>query len=221
MILSEIGEDRSGETTAGHTVLRQSMGTHLHGRQMGTTACRLRQLGLQTIRERRGVGGGDAVPGPPVYQRAEQCCGLTHLPRKVLDQMGGGGLAVGACDPDQRHPSAGMVPERSRQIAHDPGDGVLNHHHRVASSRRVLACSSRSDHRRCSAALERLPPETATIHPLTRQTQKQGPSANRTGIAGDGRQRWIVQPLGDGQSHLLQKGMQRLTHGVPDWAPEF
>ena len=43
------------------------MGTHLHGRQMGTTACRLRQLGLQTIRERRGVGGGDAVPGPPVH----------------------------------------------------------------------------------------------------------------------------------------------------------
>ena len=68
---------------------------------------------------------------PAIHQRAEQGRGGTDGRRQMLDQMGGGGFAIGAGDTDQGQSRAGLLPERRCQFSQLTGHRLAHHHHRL------------------------------------------------------------------------------------------
>ena len=215
VVLGEIAEDRSRKPTTGHPLLIEGMGAHLHRRELATSGRRLRQLGLQAIGHRGGVGGRDAVPRPAVHQCSEQGRRRPGGAGQVFDQMGHGRFAVGARHTDQPHPLAGAVPIGSRQLPQGLGHRFFHHHNRIARIRRVRLGGLGADDRGSGPRLQCLAPETATIHLNPGKPQEQRLRGNGTGIAGDAAQRHVGQSSRHHQAHIAQQGMQRVDHRTP------
>ena len=153
------------------------MGTHLHGRHLGRNRRgSLGELRLQSVGKGRGVGGGDAVARPAVHQRAEQAHGLAALRSgQMLDQMGGGGFAIGAGHTNEM-PCAMRGAARTPQPSHRPmGHRLLDHHHRVITGGWMGCSGFGSDHAAAAPASTPLGPRTASIHPFPGKTEKQVP----------------------------------------------
>ena len=132
MVLAEVGEHRPSEPTAAHPVLIQRMGAHLHGPKPATGSHRRGEIRLQLIGKRGGVHRSPAVTRPTVGQGAEQGTGHSTTESQVLNQMGGGGFAVGAGHPDELQLLAGLPPERSSQTPCHLSHRISNHQHRVS-----------------------------------------------------------------------------------------
>ena len=184
------------------------------GTDLGTGLNGLGQLGLEQIGEGRGVLGGHTVAGPAVDQGAEQGRGAAGTVGQMLDQVGGGGFAVGAGDPDQGKASTGLGPERGRQKARPARQGFGTDQHRIAGTRRLGRRGRRSDHGRHSAGLQRLGPEATPIHLGPRQPHKQGAPAHPPRIAADAAHLPIGQPVRRLQTHVPQDRMEQLGHGT-------
>ena len=50
----------------------------------------------------------------------------------MLNQIGGGGFAIGAGDPDQSQPATGLRPKGSRQLSGPAGQRLRRYQHRIA-----------------------------------------------------------------------------------------
>ena len=112
VVLAEVGEHRPRKTAARHPGLIEGMGAHFHRCHGATRRLGSRQISLQLIGKRGGVHRRAAMARPAIRQGAHQGGGAAAGQRQVLNQMGGGGFAVGAGDPDQRHLIAGVIPKR-------------------------------------------------------------------------------------------------------------
>ena len=214
VVLREVGEHRAREATARHPLLRQGMGTHLHRRQAATGGCGFGKLPLQKIGKGRGVGGRDAVARPAVHQRAEQAHRLAGRSGQMLDQMGGGGFAIGAGHTNQGHAPAGVIPVRRGDLTNPTRHRLLDHHHGVISSWRLRSSGFSSNHGSGGPGLKGLGPEAASIHPFARETEKQSSRADATGIGGDGLQPRVHQPRRHCDACITQQGMQHLRHPI-------
>ena len=214
VVLGEVGEHGSREAAASHTLLRQGVGTHFHRRQAAAGGGRLGKLPLQEIGKGRGVGGRDAVARPAVHQRAEQTHRLASRSGQMLDQMGGGGFAIGAGHTNQGHAPAGMVPVRRCNLTDSTRHRILDHHHRVISTWRLCSSSFSSNYGSGGTGLKGLSPKRASIHPFAGKSEKQGSRADAAGIGGDRLQSRIHQPRRHCDACITQKGMQRLRHPI-------
>ena len=213
VVLGEVGENRPGELAATDALLVQGMGTHLHRPDLGSRLGGLGQLGLEHIRKGRGVLSGDALARPAVHQSAEQGRRGATTTDQMLDQMGGGGLAVGAGHTDQAQPLAGVLPELSRQQTGPARHGITHHQHGIANGRGPRRRCRRANHHRHSAGRHRLWPEAAAIHHRAGQTHKQGALAHAPGIAAQTLHRTVLKGRRHRQAHLAQQGMEQLGHG--------
>jgi len=96
VVLAQIGEHCPGKPQPRHPLLRQRMGTHLHGGPLHTVGHRLGQVSMHHVRRRRGVAGRHHRSRPAIFQGAQQGRGGPHGGAQMLDPVGGGGFAVGA-----------------------------------------------------------------------------------------------------------------------------
>jgi hypothetical protein len=124
------------------------MGTDFHRRQLAPSRCRLRQLGLQAISKRRGVGGGDAVARPTIHEGAKQRGGSSTGQGQMFDQIGGGGFSIRPGHTQQRHALTRSVPERRRQLTKRAGHWLGHHHHLIAIPWWIRSSSRWTNHRR-------------------------------------------------------------------------
>ena len=209
VVLGEVGEHGAGEAATGAALLIEAMGAHLHGPDPGAGRHRLGQLGLEPIGEGRGVAGGLAMAGPAVDQGAEQGHGAAAGARQVLNQAGGGGLAVGAGNPDQGQVLAGLLPEGRRQLAGPGGHRIGNHNHRIARDRGFGRRRRWTDHRRRGTGGQGLGPEPAAIHGPARQADKQASRRNSARITAHVAHLRIGQAWGHGHAGLTEKRMQQ------------
>ena len=189
------------------------MRAHLHRPDAGAGLHGLGQLALQHIGKGGGVLSRHALTGPAVHQGAEQGGGLAAAAGEVLNQMGGGGLAVGAGHTDQLQTLAGVLPERRCQQAGPARHRFGHHQHRVAVGRGASLCGATADHRGHGTGLQGLRPEPATIHGGAGQANEQGAVPHPARIAADPAHLGIGQAGGNAQAGLTQQGMQPLGHG--------
>jgi len=174
VVLGEVGEHRAGEAAAGHPLLIERVGAHLHRSDVGAGGHRLGQLALQQIGKSGGVLGGDAVTRPAIDQRAEQGGGPAGAARQVFDQMGGGGLAVGARHAEQLEALAGMAPEGGGQFAGEPAQLVGgDHEHARLIARRAFPGGFRTDQGPGGAGGQHLRPVGPAIDACAGQAHEQ------------------------------------------------
>ena len=102
MVLGEIGEHPGGEGQSLHPVLDQGVGGHLHHHMGAPRVRHLPQQLLNLAALRGGAVGGKAKGADLVLDGADKArLGPQHPLQQVLDETGGGGLAVGAGDAHQ------------------------------------------------------------------------------------------------------------------------
>ena len=219
VILGEVGEYGAAEAAARHPLLIEGMGAHLHRSQPGAGRHRRRQLALQPIGEGRGVLGGDAVARPAVHQGAEQGRRLSGGAGQMLNQIGGGGLAVGAGDADQTQLPARLVPEGGCQFAGRAGQIVRQHQHRICCGRWYLAGSGRTDNGGGRPGLQHLGPVGAAIHRGAAQAEEQITCLNPAGITAEARELRVGQSRRHRQARVMQQQMEQLGHGNAGWMP--
>ena len=148
VVLGEIREHSASKAAPRHPLLCQGMGTDFHRRQLASSRCRLRQLGLQAIGKRRGVSSGDAVARPPIHEGAKQRGGSPAGQGQMFDQIGGGGFSIRPGHTQQRHALTRSVPERRRQLTKRAGHWIGHHHNLIAIPGWIRGSSSRTNHRR-------------------------------------------------------------------------
>ena len=127
----------------------------------------------------------------------------------MLDQAGGGGLAVRAGDPDQGQPLAGLLPVGRRQLAGPGRHRIGNHNHRIARTRGLGRRRRGTNHRRCGAGGQGLAPEPAAIHGPARQADKQAARSDSARITAHVAHLRVGQTGGHGHAGLTQKRMQQ------------
>ena len=164
---------RSVCTTTCDPPLIQGVGTHLHGSNLCAPVQGFGQLGLKLIRHCRGVGGGHALPRPAIDQGSKQRGRTTTLKTEMLDQMGCGGLAVGACHTNEMHPGRRMLPERCSQRTGPVGQRLGDHQHRILARGGFQPRCLRPNQGGHRPSLQGLLPKTASIHSLTGKPDEQ------------------------------------------------
>ena len=164
VVLGEVGEHRPRKSTARHPVLVEGVGAHLHGPNGRARAYRLGQLGLEQVGKGRGVVGRLAMARPAVHQGAKQGRRPLGRCRQVLNQIGGGGFAIGTGHPDQGHGPARAAPELRRQRPGPLGHRIGHHHHGVPRSRWVGRRRRFPNQGHYSSRRQGLGPEAAAIH---------------------------------------------------------
>ena len=197
------------------------MGAHFHRCHGATRRLGRRQISLQLIGKRGGVHRRAAMARPAIGQGAHQGGGAAAGQRQVLNQMGGGGFAVGAGDPDQRQLIAGVIPKRGSQAASGRRHRISDHQHRITRSRwfllgrigpitaAVAPC--------CRAARQKLPPSTRS--PASPQTGCRGGCA---GVAAEVRHHRVGQLLRNAQTGIPNQEMQARclsSHAARRWWP--
>ena len=164
VVLGEVGEHRPRKSAARHPLLVQGMGAHLHSPNGSPRSHRLGQLGLEQVGKGRGVLGRHAGARPAVHQGAKQGRRPLGRRRQVLNQIGGGGFAIGAGHPDQGHGPARAAPELRRQRPGPLGHRIGQHHHRIPCSRWVGRRRRLTNQGRRRSRRQGLGPEAAPIH---------------------------------------------------------
>jgi hypothetical protein len=132
----------------------------------------------------------------------------------MLNQVGGGGFAIGTGDPDQGESLAGLAPKLSRQQPRPAGQGVGCHQHPIPRAGRLGRGRRRADHGRQGPGPKCLGPEAAPIHLGAWQPHKQGAGAYPAGIATDAGKLPVRQVRRHLQTHLPQDRMEQLGHGT-------
>ena len=104
MVLGQVGEDPHGEADACHPLEKQCVGGYLH-HHMG--AARVRHAAEKAL-ELKGFRGGtlsgdDLVPDHVLVGADQAHLGAPGLLQDILEQVSGGGLAIGAGDAHHHH----------------------------------------------------------------------------------------------------------------------
>ena len=121
MILGQVGKDAHGKTDARHALEHQRVGGDLHHDVGAPGVAHLAEELLQLEALRRGALRGQLLRPDHVAVGADQ----THLRAErglqdVLDEVSGGGLAVGAGDADHGH-----LPRRvAEEVASGDGQSI-------------------------------------------------------------------------------------------------
>ena len=120
MVLREIGEHAEREVDRAGTPLHERVGGDLHHHMGASRVCHTPQQRLELIGLRCSAVGGQLQGTDQVSVGADQAhTGLQRPFQHGLDKIGGGGLPVGAGDPDQGH----LLPRVSEPSGGHPGQG--------------------------------------------------------------------------------------------------
>jgi hypothetical protein len=103
----------------------------------------------------------------------------------MFNQMGGGGFAIGARDPNQANALTGVIPKSCRQLTGPASNGIRNNHHCVALLREPSGSCRRANQDRGSSISKGFGPKASSIHTPARKTDEHTPGPHATGIAGD------------------------------------
>ena len=179
MVLGEVCKHARLIVDAVHPVQGQGVGGDLH-HHMG--AARIPHLGEEPLELkglRRGALRGEGLLADHVLIGADQ----THLgPRRLLQngfqQVGGGGLAVGAGDPDHGHALGGVSKEVGPHRRQSPA-GIRHLDIGDIPLRRLLA-----QHRR-RAGLHGLSDEIVSVRRKAGHGHKQSAGSHRPGVIAD------------------------------------
>ena len=174
------------------------MGAHFHRGDAGPGRNGCGQLGLEQIGKGGGVLGRKAVAGPAVHQGAEQGGGLARRGGQMLNQIGGGGFAIGAGDTDQLQLLAGLLPNSGSQGAGPGGQRFGHHQHRIGTCGGIGGGGGGADHRGGGAGCQHLAPEAAAINAAAGQAHEQGSRAKAARITADAADLRIRQPRRNG-----------------------
>ena len=120
MVLGQVGEHPRLEGQSLHPALGQGVGGDLHHHMGASRVChapqqRLELIGLRCSAVGRQLQGTDQIP----VGANQAHTGLQRPFQHGLDKIGGGGLPVGAGDPDQGH----LLPRVSEPSGGHPGQG--------------------------------------------------------------------------------------------------
>ena len=132
----------------------------------------------------------------------------------MLNQIGGGGFAVGASDANQGQPATGLGPEGSRQLSGPAGQRLRRNQHRIVWPRRLKGRRGLANHRSYRTGLQGLGPEAAPINLAAGQPHKQSAAPDAAGITADTTQLPVGHAHRQLQTHLLQDWVEQLGHGV-------
>ena len=132
----------------------------------------------------------------------------------MLNQIGGGGFAISAGDPNQGQPATGLGPEGSRQLSGPAGQRFRRYQHSIAWPRRLKGRRGLANHRSYRTGLQGLGPEAAPIHLGARQPHKQSAPPDAARVTADAAQLPVGHAHRHLQTHLLQDWVEQLGHGV-------
>ena len=137
------------------------------------------QQALDLIALRRGAAGGEGEPPDPVLDGADEArLGVQHPLQHLLKQAGGGGLAVGAGNPDEGQP----LPRASEPVGGDQGQGPAG----VWGLEPVLPLRGRLPQDGGRPLLQGLPNVVRPVLPGPGQGHEQGARLQGPGVVGYG-----------------------------------
>ena len=110
VVLGEVGEHRHVELGAVHARQSQRVRGHFHGRAGDAAVAHARQQRLELHRLRRRLARLHRLIAHAVLDGADETGAVPGRAQEGLHQEGGGGLAVGARDPDQGQRTRGVSP---------------------------------------------------------------------------------------------------------------
>ena len=112
MVLGQVGEGSHVEVDAADAVQHQGVGGDLHDHMGAACVTHTGEQGLQLEALGGGALGGDDLVADHVLHGADEAdLGAAGLLQDLLQQQGGGGLAVGAGDAHHGHCLSGMTVE--------------------------------------------------------------------------------------------------------------
>ena len=207
MVLSEVGEDPGGEADTEGPPLVQSDGGGLH-HHMGTAGSHHGpEQGLELIGLRGGAAGGEhTVPDQVLVGADEAHLGSQRTLQHRLQEIGGGGLAVGAGDSH----TGELFRRMAEPVGGDQsqgGPGVLSHQ---PGTRKVRFPAA--EYRRRSL-FKGLGDEVLTVGLVARQGREEVPRRYGAGVVADAGDLRVIFPRPARQGHSLQQLLQ--SHDAP------
>ena len=179
VVLGQVREDAHGVGNPVHPVQHQGVGGDLHHHMGAARLPHLGQQGLQVPGLRRGPLRGDHGIADHVLVRADEAhLGPQHLLQHRLQEIRGGGLAVGAGDADHGHVLRRVAVEVGPQHRQGPA-GVRHLDVGEVPLRRRLA------HHRGGAALRRLANEGVAVRRKAPHGHEQVPGPDGPGVVAD------------------------------------
>ena len=117
MVPGEIGEDRGFEAHALHPPLMQTHRGNLHRHRAQSRRRHFRQRALGEHRVGRGQRTLGQLSGDTIAQGADDTSGTAGGGESLGDELGAGGLAIGAGDADDRHAGRGAPVKPAGDLA--------------------------------------------------------------------------------------------------------
>ena len=136
VIRFQIGEDGIVVLEACHTAELHSLAGHLHDHIADASLHHLRKIFLHQEGFRRGVQGRDVLVTDDGFDGADQAGGQAGLFQDAPNHVGGGGLALGAGDPDGGQlfrrmavPGGGQLSQSHTAVIHLEHGDIFRHLH--------------------------------------------------------------------------------------------
>ena len=158
VVLGEVGEAGDVEHHPVHAVERDGVRGDLHGGGVEAAFAHQGQQGVDVGGLRGGEEAGDGLPAGQDLDGADQSCLLPEGLQQGVDEVGGGGLAVGARDAEEGRSGLVLRPapvDQGGQPAHEAA-GFLGQQHRHGDV--VARTRAGARRRRPSAPLPLRPP---------------------------------------------------------------
>ena len=199
VVARQIGENGGMEMQPVNPAQRQRVRGNFHGGVRAAGALQLREQPHQVQRFRRGIHGRQHAPRQMILDGADQRRGVARRPQHRIDQVRGGGLAVGSGDARQPQPLVRLaVKVARRQCQRLPAVLHLN----PARGQSPGGPSLRFAGHRHRAARQRVLGELAPVGAAARKGKEQEARSHAPRIviqsadvgAGKLRRDWLLQP---------------------------
>ena len=129
MVLGQIGEQGPGEAQTGHAALIESVGRHFHNGRRHARRAHGGQIFVDGQATRRGQGRGFIMAGPTIADRAHHADRAPRGTVQMFQQIGAGGLAVGAGDADEGKGQTRRVMQGGGHVPQ--GEAGVVHHDQI------------------------------------------------------------------------------------------
>ena len=205
VVLAQVGETGDVVTDPVDPVQREGVARDLHRAGLDVLLAHHGQQRLQVGRLRRGADARHPAVGDPGLDRADEPGGAARRAQGRLEQVAGGGLAVGAGDAEHQQVVGGPAVDLRRHLT--------QHRARVRDDEQRDACRAADQvgtggvgEDRRGALRHDLVDEPGAVHGGARQRGVQVAGAHRPRVVRDAAQRGVGDRCGPVRTHLPTGG---------------